>query len=223
MFPLSTLIVYVGGYLFLVFFAVCLATGLYYIAELVEEYTRLTKRVIGTAIKVVIGIHVALLLWDRLPVLPIAVGIGSHVVYYRLLKTFPYISLTSPDFLGSVGLVVLSHIVWFRFFAYDYQRPYLTLEYVIGFFLIMVWLIPFAYFISLAANESVLPGAGGPGASYGGYTRQESDPTYMGGGKRSRGTLLGIFNFLKRKRDDMLPQFTSKIPSSYLSSKERVL
>ena len=51
----------------------------------------------------------------------------------------------------------------------------------------------------------------------------ESDPTYMGGGKRSRGTLLGIFNFLKRKRDDMLPQFTSKIPSSYLSSKERVL
>lgn len=59
------------------------------------------------------------------------------------------------------GLVVLSHIVWSRFFAYDYQRPYLTLEYVIGFFLIMVWLIPFAYFISLAANESVLPGAGG--------------------------------------------------------------
>jgi hypothetical protein len=28
------------------------ATGLYYIAELVEEYTRLTKRIIATAIKV---------------------------------------------------------------------------------------------------------------------------------------------------------------------------
>lgn len=51
----------------------------------------------------------------------------------------------------------------------------------------------------------------------------EADPTHMGGGKRSRGTLLGIFNFLKRKRDDMLPQFTSKIPSTYLSSKERIL
>jgi hypothetical protein len=190
---------------------------------LVEEYTRLTKRIIATAIKVVIGLHVGLLVWDRLPVLPIVVGIGAHVLYYRLLKTFPYISLTSQDFLGSVGLLVLSHILWFRYFLYDYKSPYLTLEYVIGFFLITVWLVPFAYFISLAANESVLPGAGGPSTSYGGYVRQDTDPTHMGGGKRSRGTLLGIFNFLKRKRDDILPQFTAKLPNSYMSSKERVL
>jgi hypothetical protein len=71
----------------------------------------------------------------------------------------------------------LSHILWFRYFLYDYKSPYLTLEYVIGFFLITMWLVPFAYFISLAANESVLPGAGGPSTSYGGYVRQGENNT----------------------------------------------
>jgi hypothetical protein len=33
---LSNVIVYTGGYAFLVFIAVCLATGLYYLAEMVE-------------------------------------------------------------------------------------------------------------------------------------------------------------------------------------------
>ena len=32
-------VVYVAGYLFLLFVAVCLASGLYYMAELVEELT----------------------------------------------------------------------------------------------------------------------------------------------------------------------------------------
>ena len=43
---LATLVVYIGGYLFLVFLAVCLATGLYYLAELVEEYTTASKKAI---------------------------------------------------------------------------------------------------------------------------------------------------------------------------------
>ena len=42
-----------------------------------------------------------------------------------------------------------------------------------GFFLCTTWLVPFGFFISLAANESVLPGGtsgigGGPGAATGG-------------------------------------------------------
>ena len=49
---LSNVLVYTGGYLFLVFIAVCLATGLYYLAEIVEEYTRVTKKVLTWAIKI---------------------------------------------------------------------------------------------------------------------------------------------------------------------------
>ena len=62
---LSTVVVYTGGYLFLVFIAVCLATGLYYLAEIVEEYTRFTKRVLSWAIKITIVLHVALLVVVR--------------------------------------------------------------------------------------------------------------------------------------------------------------
>ena len=43
---LATALVYVSGYAVLVFLAVCLATGLYYLAELVEENTKLTKTII---------------------------------------------------------------------------------------------------------------------------------------------------------------------------------
>lgn len=222
----ATLVVYAGAYLFVLFFAVCLATGLYYLAELVEEYTRLTRKVINYAIKFVIGVHVLLLLVDRLPVLAIGVGIASHVVYSRLLKTFPYISLTSPDFLGSVGLLILSHVVWIRFFYTDPRCVYVSMEWTFGFMLVMVWIVPFAFFISLAANESVLPGAGGVG-SYQGFGSSDfvSRGDDVGAGTsaaaaprrkgRRQSTVLGFLNFLKNKRDEVLPMVTRAIPSSH--------
>ena len=40
---LFTGLVYLSGYLFLIFVAICLACGLYYLAELAEEYTSLTR------------------------------------------------------------------------------------------------------------------------------------------------------------------------------------
>ncbi|CAM6095506.1 unnamed protein product [Calypogeia fissa] len=211
----APLVVYAGFYLFLVFFAVCLATGLYYVAELVEEYTRLTKRIINYTIKAVIGIHVVLLLWDRLPFLCIALGIAAHVFYYRMLKTFPYISLTSQDFIASVSLFVISHIAWLRFFLRDPRCASVSIEWVLGFMLVILWIVPFAFFISLAANESVLPGAGGP---YQGYVRHDADPSHMRGGKKTRGTLLNMLNALRKKKDSLLPQVTSRLPSQYRAS-----
>lgn len=218
----ATLVVYAGAYLFVLFFAVCLATGLYYLAELVEEYTRLTKKVISWSIKVVIALHVILLVFDRLPVISIGVGIGAHVVYYRLLKTFPYISLTAPDFLGSVGLLVLSHVVWIRFFYTDPRCAYVSMEWLFGFMLVMVWIVPFAFFISLAANESVLPGGGGLGG-YKGFGSSDFAAQGDGAGSsaaprrkgRRQSTVLGFLNFLKSKRDEVLPMVSHAIPSSH--------
>lgn len=79
---LATLVVYLGGYTFLVFLAVCLATGLYYLAELVEEYTMLTKKVIGYAVQVIVVIHVLLVVVDRLPLLAVGSGIAAHLVSF---------------------------------------------------------------------------------------------------------------------------------------------
>ena len=45
------------------------------------------------------------------------------------------------------------------------MAEYHSVEYLLGFFLMVVWIVPFGFFISLAANESVLPGSGLAGAN----------------------------------------------------------
>uniref|UniRef100_A0A7S0WN95 Protein TEX261 n=1 Tax=Pyramimonas obovata TaxID=1411642 RepID=A0A7S0WN95_9CHLO len=208
---LSLLVVYAGGYTFLVFLAVCMATGLYYLAELVEEYTTFTKKVITYAVYGIVGVHVLLLVVDRLPFLCIASGVAAHGAYFTLLKKFPFISLTSPEFLASCALLALNHYMWLKHF----MQQYYTVEYVMGFFLICVWLVPFGFFISLAANESVLPMSGG-GAAYGSSSDQGS---WGGGGGvqefpadgappagKTKGGLLSFMKFVKSKGERVLPQ-----------------
>eukprot|EP00239_Pterosperma_sp_CCMP1384_P008145 CAMPEP_0197859948 /NCGR_PEP_ID=MMETSP1438-20131217/34968_1 /TAXON_ID=1461541 /ORGANISM="Pterosperma sp., Strain CCMP1384" /LENGTH=104 /DNA_ID=CAMNT_0043476635 /DNA_START=593 /DNA_END=907 /DNA_ORIENTATION=+ len=89
--------------------------------------------------------------------------------------------------------------------------PYYTIEYVMGFFLLVVWIVPFGYFISLAANESVLPmqsldgsGGGGGGGMYGGGGSNSTDETTKSG-KKSRGGLLSFMKMVKKKGDQVLP------------------
>jgi hypothetical protein len=160
---LTTLIVYAGGYLFLLLLAVCLATGLcvpalcvsqlvcaltqalyaslfrsYYIAELVEEYSRLAKRVITNALRAVLALHLALLLLDHQPLSCVLVGAAAHGAYARLLPRFPFVQLGSVDFAVAVAALVLTHVLWLRHFWHD---TYASAEYVAGFFVVMVWLV----------------------------------------------------------------------------------
>jgi len=200
----STLIVYVGGYLSLLLAAVCLATGLYYVAELVEEYTRLAKRVITYALRAVLALHLVLLLFDRQPLSCVLVGAAAHGAYARLLPRFPFVQLASPDFALACAGLVGSHVLWLRHFWHD---TYASAEYVAGFFVVVVWLVPFGFFISLAANDAVLPvGAGAPPYAAAAFARdaaahhrgaggagaasfREED---AGGRKRSRNLLAGL-------------------------------
>jgi hypothetical protein len=95
------------------------------------------------------------------------------------LKTFPFISLTSIPFIGSCGklallvhillsmtmtlflselvLVFADHFLWFKYFTTHY-KPFMDIA---AFFGLCVWLIPFAYFISLSANDNALPMSSG--------------------------------------------------------------
>ena len=207
---LSNVLVYTGGYLFLVFIAVCLATVLYYLAEIVEEYTRVTKKVLTWAIKISVGMNVALLVIDRLPFLCILISCGAQGAYWTLLRRFPFMELTSPEFLGSVGMLILNHFMWMRHFKHDdpgyghYDGH--SVEYLLGFFLMVVWIVPFGFFISLAANESVLPGGGGVGLKGSGAS---SDGLSGGGGfpaGAAYGTLDGGGGGGRRKRANVVLQ-----------------
>jgi hypothetical protein len=79
-----------------------------------------------------------------------------------------------------------------------YSEAYHSIEYLLGFFLMVVWIVPFGFFISLAANESVLPsgglagsggGLGGGGASGGGMGGMGG----MGGGSSMPAGAFGTF------------------------------
>merc|ERR1712216_196323 len=83
-------LVYVSGYLVLLFLAICMACGLYYMAELAEEYSRLTKKILTYCIQGVIGIHVLLLIFDRFPFLHDGL---RHRPARRLLSVFEDVSI----------------------------------------------------------------------------------------------------------------------------------
>lgn len=146
-------------------------TGLYYLAEMVEEYTRFAKKFLQNAIKATVCIHVLLFFVDGMPFTACLVGGLSQIAYSRLLKRYPFIEVQTMEFAGSVVMLILTHVYWMRYFR---EERYST-EYAMGFFLCTTWLVPFGFFISLAANESVLPGGtsgigGGPGAATGGIS-----------------------------------------------------
>lgn len=52
----------------------------------------------------ILAVHPMLWIFEPFPFLPVAFGIATHAMYYRLLvMDFPFIELTSANFLGSCG------------------------------------------------------------------------------------------------------------------------
>ncbi|KAG7700435.1 hypothetical protein KL948_001313 [Ogataea haglerorum] len=147
-----------------------IASGLYYLSELVEENTELTKRLLGRLIKST-AVYLALLwLLDGFPFKLTIFSLFSYFIYYQNLKKFPNIELTGPVFLATCVLALLNHFLWFKHFNNpyvptieerlnpDFKLPhYLSFTEVASFFGLCIWLIPFGFFISLSANENTLP------------------------------------------------------------------
>lgn len=93
----------------------------------------------------------------------------------------------------------------------------MSMEWLLGFMLIMVWIVPFSFFISLSANESVLPAVGSGyqpfgngGLSHGADASGVQRRTQ----RKESNSLLGFLNFLRKKRDEVLPRVTQGIPYS---------
>eukprot|EP01105_Mastigella_eilhardi_P005296 TRINITY_DN17042_c0_g1_i1.p1 TRINITY_DN17042_c0_g1~~TRINITY_DN17042_c0_g1_i1.p1 ORF type:complete len:202 (+),score=77.19 TRINITY_DN17042_c0_g1_i1:88-693(+) len=145
-----TFIAYAVGLLFV---CVCLAQGLYFIAELVEEHTMIAKRILKYAITTVIVLHVLLFFFEELPTMELAVSFLAHIVYSWLLVRFPVVDLFSPQFILSTMMAVGSHCLWFKHFLFTWY----SYTEMMAIFLVCVWLVPFCFFVSLSANEATLP------------------------------------------------------------------
>lgn len=164
-----------------VFVTLSLASGLLWVAEMIEEHSRLAKVIGQRAIWAIIGLHVVLY-FDSLPPLYLAFSIICHVVYSRnITPRWPLISLSSPIFILSCLLVFVDHFLWFNYFSkesnnvkqrnrsYGYRGSYSKNRGLHGvdkergfgeiatFFAICIWAIPLFLFLSLSANDHALP------------------------------------------------------------------
>eukprot|EP00656_Telonema_subtile_P008164 TRINITY_DN1381_c0_g1_i2.p2 TRINITY_DN1381_c0_g1~~TRINITY_DN1381_c0_g1_i2.p2 ORF type:complete len:210 (+),score=62.19 TRINITY_DN1381_c0_g1_i2:138-767(+) len=197
-------LVYVSGYLFLLFLAICLACGLYFMAELAEEYPSLTAALIKYYTIVVLVTHPLLCVFESFPVTPVLCGFAAHCCYFKMLDTFPFTEWTSPALLCSIAGLVLSNYLWWCFFT----ETYLTAAHIMGFFFTCVWCVPFIFFISLTINENVLPSAG--------FHPEEAHKQASGGAKK--GVLLTVFDFIRRKKEDAIVEHAP--PSWHMTGKD---
>ncbi|KAK9812341.1 hypothetical protein WJX73_003811 [Symbiochloris irregularis] len=203
---LATVVTWFGAYFTLVFCCISVAMGVYYLAELVEEFTMLTRRLLNVAVKAELVMHLLLLVVDRGPVLPLVISAAAQASYFRLLPGFPFLRLTSEPALTSSGLLLAAQGMWARHF-YLHHR---SIEFAAGFCLVTVWLVPCVFLLSLSANESVLPGAPGnlPPASGGSK-----------GSKANRSMLKEALGFLQQKGQSILPRMA---PSALSNKPHRI-
>ncbi|KAF1995198.1 DUF396-domain-containing protein [Amniculicola lignicola CBS 123094] len=213
---------YVGVILGFAFLTLAIASGLYYLSELVEEHTVLAKKLLTRLIYGIIALQLVLCVVDGFPLMLSGLSIISHLIYAQNLRRFPIVKLTDPLFLASCTLVLTNHYLWFRHFSapptyshnssYPYTRdPSIpTFTEIASYFGLCVWLVPFALFVSLSAGENVLPSMGSeyatgegssfisagkaPGTPGGGYgIGRAGGSTGMEGKRRARsGTQSGM-------------------------------
>ncbi|GAA5831321.1 hypothetical protein JCM11251_007834 [Rhodosporidiobolus azoricus] len=180
------LLSWLAGILGFVFVLLSLASGLLYVAEVIEEHSGLAKTVGQRLIYAEILLYLALYFFDGLPLHLVLLGIFAHIVYLgNFSRSWPVISLTSPIFLLSCASVLLSHFLSFKYFSdhsahashhsrggnrYTHYNAYNrgggtggkepTFLDIATFFAVCVWLVPFYLFLSLSANDNVLPSSG---------------------------------------------------------------
>lgn len=88
--------------------APCAASGLYYLSELVEEHTVISKRLLSRLIYGIIVLDLLLCVVDKFPFWLTLFGIVSHIVYLGNMRRFPYVTLTDPLFIASCGTFALT-------------------------------------------------------------------------------------------------------------------
>ena len=187
--------------LIILFTALSYATGLFYIAELAEEFPTLTKRVVRYLVAAIAALHAAAL-FSALPKLPVVIGLLLHLSYLPLLSTFPVLPLTSPTFYLSLALLLSAQLCWYyklptspypsypTYGSYSTARTYSNAQ-LLAFYLLFVWLVPLVFFVAGSVTSSSLPMDG---------ERVRGDEEERGKGKGGRWSIAGISWWCKRER-----------------------
>jgi len=132
-----------------------LAVGaaLYYLAELMEEYTSVTKQIINGMLIASCFVYFGLWVVEGFPLLIVGLGLLTNFFQFKLLKSFPFVEPTQPSAILTGILVLVDHYYAFEYFT----SVYYNFSEVLAYFTLCLWLIPFAFVISLSASDNVLP------------------------------------------------------------------
>lgn len=195
------------------------AAGLYYLAELVEEYTVMAKKVITWMIMGSVLLYIIFIFTERFTWTLILCGLGAQALHAAILKNFPYVKFLSPCFLGAVILLLANHYLAFIYFQQQFH-PFtevclgtlletlpsftivLTIFQVMAYFTLCLWLVPFALFVSLSANDNVLPTSNERT-----HLLSDNDVVTNYFSSRKKIGLLSLFNYAK---ESLLPERNKK-------------
>jgi len=195
-----------------IFIAICLtisvAAGMYYVAELIEEYTSVAKRIIRLILISVTTLNILLILFETQFTWTLcAIGLISNIIYFFILADFPVIGFLSPTFIFSMLLLVVHHYFAFSFF----NNHYYAFPEILAYFTIFVWIIPFCFILSLSANDYVLPQYSEPQRD-----RYKDDTILNNSGDvvtnyfKKRAKKIGLLAFMRSVQDTILPTRNKK-------------
>lgn len=102
------LLSYVSLLVHVCFVTLSFASALYYISQLVEEFTEITRRGIKYTIIATIAIYV-LLISETFSWLMLACGILAQLVHLSILRRFPSVEILSIEFVSALILLLLNH------------------------------------------------------------------------------------------------------------------
>ncbi|OWR44474.1 hypothetical protein KGM_205241 [Danaus plexippus plexippus] len=185
-----------------VFITLAIAAGLFYLAELVEEYTVTAKYIISWTIIATAAIHIGLIIFEDIPLYFNALGLFQQLLHGLLLRDFPVVRVISLPFITGVASLILHHYLAFKYFG----EVYYGFSEVLAYFTLCLWVVPFALFVSLSANDNVLPTTGErtkPRAS----AYDDNVVTDYLSRKSKKYSLLSFFSFAK---ESILPQRNKK-------------
>ena len=111
---------------------------------------------------------------------------------------------TAPEWAVWSGSALFAYVTLPEFLAFKILRQlfYPDLFQVLAYFTICLWLVPFAFFVSLSANENVLPTTTD--------FPQKEDADVVSNYFNKRGKKYNILSFLKKAQESVLPERVKK-------------
>ncbi|ALC41348.1 CG3500 [Drosophila busckii] len=183
------------------FVTLSIVAGLYYLAELAEEYTTPARRFILFMISFTIFVYIMFIICEDFSWTMLICGLLGQAFHLSIMTNFPFIKLLSVPFIGSLCMLLVNHLLAFQYFT----SVYVPFTQVLAYFTICLWMVPFALFVSLSANDNVLPTTLSSNERRLGSSNPDVVSNYFSRNKKQG--LLYLFNHIK---DTLLPGRSKK-------------